>query len=195
MLAAPQHGFVFLAAAKAASTSIQRALRDVAHLEVRSPPPLKHMTALEFEQEVAPRLAADGFPRDSYVTVALVREPVDLVVSWWRYRSREQVRDQPHSTHGVEFAEFARQVMRGEGRFRRPSEWASDAEGRVLVQRLWKYDHLDSFIGWLGEQIGREVVVEHRHRSPERPVVIAPSLRRDLEAYLAPEARIYAAAD
>lgn len=194
MLAAPQHGFVFLAAAKAASTSVQRALRDVAHLEIRTPPPLKHMTAREFEVDVAPGLAADGFPRDAYVTTALVREPVDLVVSWWRYRSREQVRDHPHSTHDVEFADFARQVMRGEGRFRRPSEWASDTRGRVLVQRLWKYDHLDAFAGWLGEKVGRDIVVEHRHRSPERPVVIAPSLRRDLEAYLAPELRIYEAA-
>lgn len=195
MLAAPQHGFVFLAAAKAASTSIQRALRDVALLEIRTPPPLKHMTALEFEQDVAPALAADGFTRDTYETAALVREPVDLVVSWWRYRSREQVKGHPHSTHDVEFADFAQQVMRGEGRFRRPSEWASDAEGRVLVQRMWKYDHLEAFVTWLGERVGRDVPVAHRHRSPERPVVIAPSLRRDLEAYLAPELRIYEAAD
>lgn len=195
MLAAPQHGFVYLAASKTGSTSVQRALRPYAHLEYRTPPYQKHMGPLRFEDEVAPLLTADGFARDSYVTIAMIRHPVDLVVSWWRYRSRPELEGQPRSTAGTTIDEYAERVLAGEGGFTRPSTWLAGTDGAVMVERLWRYDHIDALLAWAGERVGTSLELPRLNQSPERPAALDPALRRRLEELFAPELAIYAAAD
>ncbi|MDF1602674.1 hypothetical protein [Nocardioides sp. YIM 152315] len=195
MLAAPQHGFVFLAASKAGSTSVQRALRPYAHLEIRTPPSDKHMPPRRFEAEVAPRLARDGFPRSSYATIAMVRHPLELVTSWWRYRSRPDLDGKDRSTADVTLDEYAEQVMAGEGGFTRPSVWLSDDTGTVLVDRLWRYDHIDALLAWVGDRVGSPLALRRLNQSPERPAELDPGVRRRLEDFFAAELAIYAGAD
>jgi hypothetical protein len=195
MLAAPQHGFVFLAASKAGSTSVQRALRPYAHLEIRTPPSDKHMAPRRFEAEVAPALAQDGFARDTYETLAMVRHPVELVTSWWRYRSRPGLDGQERSTAGLTLDEYAERVIAGDGGFTRPSVWLSDDSGSVLVDRLWRYDHIDALLAWVGERVGTTLELARLNQSPERPAELDPGVRRRLEEHFAPELAIYTAAD
>jgi len=195
MLAAPRHGFVFLAAAKAGSTAIHQAFRNVAQMDVRSPPGFKHMTAAEFEQRVAPLLEAYGFPRSGYETVALVRDPVEVLASWWRYRSRPEMDGQPMSTRDLSFDDWAEEVMAGRGRFRRPSVWASDAAGRCLIDRTWKYEHIDSAVAWMADRSGRAVTMPRLNASPPRTWELSLDVRRRLEAYLAPDFELYNSAE
>ena len=110
MIAAPQHGFVFLAMPKCASSAIEAAVTRQGLFSL-SRNPLKHMQASEFEELVAPLIDFAGYPRSSYETLCLFREPIDWLHSWWRYRSRPALanpRSQKHEnyTGHVTFEEF-----------------------------------------------------------------------------------------
>lgn len=191
MLAAPQHGFVFLAAAKGASTSMQRALRRHAQLVTQSPPSLKHMSAREFETFVAPLLAAHGFPRSDYETTCLLRHPVDLTVSWWRYRSRPSVAGLPQYTGDLSFDDFARLVVDGRGGFPRPAEWSGGEDGHCLIDRPFRYESIDACVRWLEDKIGAPLKLGRANVSPSREVEMSPGTRAMLEEHFAAEVDLY----
>ena len=110
----PQAGFVFLAMTKTGSTAVETAFQRHAQLVARRPPRMKHMTARTFDQVFVPVLEHYGHARASYEVLCIVREPVDWVHSWYRYRSRPAAADSDHSTAGLSFEEFAEQVVAGE---------------------------------------------------------------------------------
>ncbi len=194
MLAAPSHGFVFLASPKAASTAIQRAFAEHAQLLTPGPPSLKHLSAAEFEADIAPLLAKHGFDRSAYVTTALVREPVDLTLSWFRYRSRRNLKGSARYTGEMSFDEYAEQVVAGEDAFRSPREFLCDERGELLVQRPYRYEHIDACLGWMVEQVGQPVEVGRANVSPQRDVEVSPATRALLEQHFARDLEIYAAA-
>jgi len=123
-----------------------------------------------------------------------VREPIDLVVSWWRYRSRPALDGIPRSTKGVSLDQWAEQVMAGRGGFRRPSAWATDARGRPLLDRTWKYEHLEAAADWMASKCGRRIDLPHLNPSPPRPPELSPGVVRRLEEFLQPEYDLYRAA-
>lgn len=195
MLAAPKLGFVFLASPKAGSTAIQRAFKGQAQMLISAPPSLKHLTAADFETDIAPLLAKHGYPRSSYATTCLVREPIDLTVSWWRYRSRPQVLGRPHYTGEMSFDEFVDRVVSGRGAFRTPSQFACDEHGRTLVDRTFRYDHLDACVAWMAELCGAHIELERVNESPRRAVEISAASRAKLEEFYAADLALYEAAE
>lgn len=195
MLAAPKLGFVFLASPKAGSTAIQRAFKSQAQLLFSAPPSLKHLTALEFEADIAPLLAKHGYARTSYSTTCLVREPVDLTVSWWKYRSRPEVLGRPHYTGEMGFDEFVERVVSGRGAFRTPSQFACDADGHTLVDRTFRYEHLDACVAWMAELAGVDIELDQVNVSPKRDVEITASARAKLEEFYATDLALYEAAE
>ena len=195
MLAAPKYGFVFLASTKAASTAIQRAFKSRAQVLFSSPPSLKHLTAADFESDVAPLLVKHGYPRSSYVTTCLVREPIDLTVSWWRYRSRPGLVGRPNYTGEMSFDEFVDRVVSGQGAFRTPSQFAADDQGRTLVDRIFRYEHLEACVAWMAELSRAKIELERVNVSPRRTVEISAASRAKLEEFYAADLALYEAAE
>ncbi len=195
MLAAPKFGFVFLAAPKAGSTAIQRAFTRHAQLVTPGPPSLKHVNAVDFEADFAPLLAKHGYPRSSYVTTCLVREPIDRTVSWWRYRSRQGIADTPQFTGNMSFAEFAEQVVSGEAGLTSHHGFAFGEDGQRLVDRPFRYEHIDRCIAWMAELVGKPVKVPLLNVSPGREVEISPTTRAMLEEFFATDLAHYELAE
>jgi hypothetical protein len=111
MIAAPQHGLLFLAMPKCASTAIEAALEPHGQVVTRGNPGLKHMHYRGFERFVQPMLRRTGHPRHSYDVVCIFREPVHWLHSWWRYRARPELRRPESVRHAnypgdVSFATF-----------------------------------------------------------------------------------------
>jgi Sulfotransferase family len=196
VLAIPQHGFVFLSTPKTGSTAIENAFAGRSAIVVRQPPTLKHMTARGFERMIAPILDEHGFPRDSYQLVCVIREPVDWVASWWRYRSRPEVAGQPGYTGDMSFDEFVEGVVSREIRIGNLKRFVLNAEGDIVVSKMFRYDRLDNAVRWMAEQIGMEAPELRRTNiSPERPLTISPSTRAQLEERYATHAALYEAAE
>jgi hypothetical protein len=198
VIAAPKYGFVFLAMPKCASSAIESAVGGKGLFSL-SRNPLKHMQASEFEELVAPLIDFAGYPRDSYETLCLFREPIDWLHSWWRYRTRPALADPRSARHEnytghVTFEEFTESYIRGDvdyARVTRQAEFVSDAEGRVCVDRIFKYEHSQDLLDYVKTKLGLEIAIDHVNVSPERELQISDRARVVLRDFLAPEYAIY----
>jgi hypothetical protein len=198
MLLAPKRGFVFLATTKTASTSIERAFHPYSQMVLRGNP-FKHSKYSDFQRFLQPFLESKNFPRDSYEVVCVIREPIDWLASWWRYRSREDLADPSHSNHRnyaghLSFEQFAHTYMNGtkrHARVGRPSEFLRSRPGQAEVDRLFRYDHLDMLVDFLCDKVGEEVEVGVRNVSPKRSFSLSEGCERELRAFFESEYRIY----
>ena len=197
MLAAPQHGFAFLSTTKSGSTAVEQAFEPYAQVVLKGPPRLKHATAAAFHRYVAPLLASNGFERSSYQVVTVVREPLDWLASWWRYRSRDELRNakgaqRQNYAGDTTFEAWVTQMldrdMQGIGRF---SRFIRTPESEIGVDLIWRYEHLDACCAWLGEQIGRRVALPTVNVSPPRDHHVSDGLRSRVQEYFAPEYDLY----
>lgn len=186
---------VILSVPKTGSTALEAALAPLAHLAVVRPPELKHTPAYRYERLVKPWLtnSANGAP---FTAVALMREPVDWLASWYRFRLRADLDGTPRSARGLDFAGFVRAYMAdprpevadvgGQARF------LSGTEGKALgVDRVFRYEAMDRFTAWLEERMGRQIVLGRENPSPPGDTTLPDDLRAQLVAYLAPEYAIY----
>lgn len=147
---------VFLAVPKTGTTALEGALAPRAALVLRDPPTLKHAPLYRYRRFVEPLLAAGG--GEGFETVAVVREPVSWLSSWYRYRHRDDLVGHPNSTRGVSFDDFVREYARG-----KPAPYAAlgsqarfvcDAEGRVGVTHLFRYEEPERTMAFLAERLG-----------------------------------------
>jgi Sulfotransferase family len=185
-------GFVFLSMPKAGSTVLQRHFARHAELLFRQPPGMKHMSAVTFEATMAPWLARYGHPRESYETLCLVRHPIDRAVSWWKYRSRPEMARTHNSTADLTFAEFAERLIAGEVTLGTSANFVTDLEGRVIVDRIYRYEHLAAATTWMAERLGiAPPALEETNVSPARQVDLDADVRARLEEHYAADLVIY----
>jgi hypothetical protein len=188
-------GFVFLSMPKAGSTVLQKHFARHAMILFRQPPGMKHMSASTFETVLAPWLERYGHPRSSYETVCLVRDPLDRAVSWWKYRSRPEAQGQPNWTGDLSFAAFAERLISGEVPLGTSSNFVTDADGTVIVDRTYRYEHLDRATARMSERLGiAPPTLEPTNVSPAREGAVDPATRARLEEFYARDLEVYRAA-
>lgn len=183
MMAFPEHGFVLLAMPKCASTSIESALAPYASLVIDKPPSRKHLGCAGFTKRIAPGLADEGHPRESYELVSMFRDPIAWLESWWRYRARlDDGTD--NSTHDLSFESFAAMYVEADPTAPtprgRPGAFLTMG-GVVEVDRVFAVERPDAWLSWFGSRLGTEVSVERRNVSSER---VSPDLSETMRAAL-----------
>lgn len=185
---------VFLATPKAGSTAIETALESLASVSVQRPPEIKHTPAYRYRRFLAPYLhsSAGG---DAFTVVALMREPIDWLRSWYRFRQRDDVQDSPRSTRGISFEQFAADYMTQP----QPPHAQVGAQARFLsgpedgpgVDRLFCYERLDSFLGFLEDRLDCEIILPRLNTSPPAEVTLSPQMEQKLRAHMQPDIRLY----
>ncbi len=161
----PGRDFVLLALPKTASTTLERTLAPYATEVVSAPPARKHLPARGFVHTRAAALAEQGHPRESYELVAMFREPIAWLESWWRYRARD---DSRQSTADMSFEQFALHYLAGDDDAPipkgRPAKFLH-AQGAVAVDRVFSVERPDVWSAWFGERIGAPLEFERRNAS------------------------------
>jgi len=144
---------VFLATPKAGSTAVETALEPLANVAVRRPAELKHADLRSYRRHIEPWLhSATG---KEFTTVALMREPVDWLRSWYRFRLRDDDEDPRHAMAGLSFADFARAYCAPD----RPAvaRLGSQADfltaGADRVERIFRYEDMVAFTQFLEERL------------------------------------------
>ena len=171
MLVFWEQRLVFLATPKTGSTAIAAALEPVAALSVQRPPVLKHTTVQRYHRFVGPWLAtASGA---EFEVVALMREPRDWLGSWYRFRLRDDVPEAARSTRGLSFDQF----VQGYCDTPQPDFAAVGAQSTFLrprngrgVDRLFRYDDLGGFVGFLEDRLQKPVNLPRVNISPKAPL-------------------------
>jgi hypothetical protein len=177
MLVFWEQRLVFLATPKAGSTAIEAALDGLASITILRPPEAKHTTAQRYRRFLGPYLRAAA--KADFEVVALMREPLDWLGSWYRFRQREDVMDTDRTTRGMGFDRFVQDYMTDP----RPphADVGSQArfltlpDGTVGVDRLFAYERIDRFVGFLEDRLDCEIILPTLNVSPEAELDIRPA--------------------
>lgn len=181
----------FLATPKTGSTAIAAALESLAAVSIQRPPLLKHTTVHRYRRFIGPYLEAAS--KDQFTLVALMREPRDWLGSWYRFRQREGTAA-ANSTAGMSFDDFvgawcqdprpAFADVGSQARFLRPRQG-------IGVDRLFRYEEIGSFVRFLEDRLGCEIVLPRLNVSPPGLTELSPRTEALLHEVAAEDFTLY----
>ena len=184
---------VFFAAPKTGSVSIETAFAPHFDIVMSKNPRLKHMSVRAYDASFG-NFVSGRFPRDP-VKLAVMREPLDWLLSWWRYRMRPGIDGQPNSTKGVSANEFVLSYMSEEPApyAKVGSQWTflHNRAGRLGVDKLYRFDDLATLVGYLNKRLGVDVAIAHLNASPPAAGSVAPEVVAAYRRYAAKEFMLY----
>jgi hypothetical protein len=181
----------FLATPKTGSTAVAAALESLSAVSIQRPPVLKHTTVHRFRRFVGPYLEAAS--KADWTVVAMMRDPRDWLGSWYRFRQRDET-EPAKSTKGISFDDFVRAWcseprpdfadVGSQERFLRPRQ----GQG---VDRLFRYEEIDSFVHFLEDRLGCEIILPRLNVSPPGQTLLSPQTEALLHNVAAADFQLY----
>ncbi|PRY26980.1 hypothetical protein CLV78_1011086 [Aliiruegeria haliotis] len=163
-------GLVLLAVPKTGTQAVEAALAADADIVIRNPPVQKHMPLRGYRRSIQP-LFSDADTR-RLETVAVIREPVAWLGSWYRYRSREDIAGTPNSTRDLDFDAFVQGYLAipqpAFARVGAQSRFVSADGSTCGVDHLFAYERMDAFLAFLEDRLTRSITLPRTNVSPER---------------------------
>ena len=165
-----QKRFIFISNAKCASTSVEAVLEKHSHIVIKDPPYLKHMSYLEMVDNFDFLFSKEGFEPNTFYKFAIIREPIDWVISWFNYRSREELKNPAHKDRGtylgnITFDEYIEHIDK---------DWITnqsyrfvDRQGKNVMDFMIRYENLEKDFQYVMSQIGIEekIIIPHKNKS------------------------------
>lgn len=185
-----------LATPKTGTTAIESALESMAHLAIQRPPQLKHATVRKYHRFIGPWLeSAAGRP---FTVIATMREPLDWLGSWYRYRQREDIGEERKSTAGMSFDQFvqlycsdtppASVAVGSQANFLSPKV---DRNGEKGLDRLFRYERIDDLINFMEDRLNCEIILPRLNVSPEASLELDPTTEAKLRRHAAADFELY----
>lgn len=173
---------VFLAVPKTGTSAYEAALTPIASMIVNDPPELKHAPVYRYNRFFRPMFEKVG--AEQMDILAVIREPISWLGSWYRYRQRGFLDGRPTSTKGINFDEFCNAYATGDRpAFANVGSQAKFIEPRpngVSVTHLFKYENQAGLIGFLENRLGTTLDLPRSNVSPARDL----DLSKDTETKL-----------
>ncbi len=197
MLIFLQPRLVLLSIPKTGTTALEQALSHRAEIAFRSRPEIKHLNLRQYQHRIKPLLAPlGGAPFES---VAVMREPLDWLRSWYRFRARDELIGHPNSTAHVGFDRFVRDYLAmglrpTYARLGRQSEFLTDHAGSFAVDHVYRYEAMPALLAFLEARLGTEIQLKRANASPAAVTDLAPETQAMAQAALAGEYAIWQAA-
>lgn len=183
MLVFAKEKLVFLALPKTGTTALEAALEPMAAMVLRNVPNLKHTPGYRYEAFLKTYLGKCGVK--NLETTCVVRNPVDWLGSWYRYRSRPAKDGAANSTKNMTFdafvSEYATETPADWARVGFPPRFIRDNAGQVMVDHLFQYEQLDMMVSFLGDRLGKIIDLPRHNVSPKGDMTLSAATRRKLE--------------
>lgn len=185
----------YLAVPKTGTSAVERALHKRASMVLRDPPGLKHTNARGFERRFRPMFERGKM--SPIQTVAVMREPLDWLGSWYRYRQRPALSGHPNSTAELTFDKFIEGYLADEqpsySEVGSQARFVTDDQGDLLVNNLFQYEDLGPFIIFMQRKLGVEITLQVVNKSPNRPLDLSFELNEALQKRCAADFQIHKA--
>ncbi|MAU53752.1 MAG: gamma-glutamyl kinase [Roseovarius sp.] len=179
MLIFARERLVFLSVPKTGTTAFAQALAPRASLVVAAPPELKHAPVFRYNRFF--RQMVERFVGPDVAILAVMREPVDWLGSWYRYRGRADLRGHPNGTQGMSFDEFVQAYCRREppdfARVGSQAKFLEPQRNGVRVTHLFRYEDQAGLRAFLEDRLGVAIAPPRTNRSPERALALGPATR------------------
>ena len=185
---------VLLAVPKTGTTALEAALLAHADTAILNPPEKKHLTARRWRNQLAPFFENRGTRQIE--TMAIIREPRDWLGSWYRYRARPEISGSASSTAGMDFAQFVTGWLSDPepeyARVGRQSRFVANAEGKIIVDHLFRYEDLGQAVDFLQQRLGVTLDLGRRNISPQADLSLPPALEARLQREAAADFDLWA---
>lgn len=167
---------VLLSVPKTGTHAYAQALGPRASMVVTDPPELKHAPVYRYNRFFRPMFEKLG--AQDMELVAVIREPLSWLGSWYRYRQRPALDGRPTSTKGVSFDAFLTACCSdAPPAFANVGNQAKFIEARpngTAVRHVFRYEDQDGLRAFLAARLGP---------LPEFPKAnVSPSLSLDISA-------------
>ena len=194
MLVFFEERLAFLSVPKTGSTAYQAALRPHADFVVADPPELKHAPLYRYDRFFRPIFEkVCGVEME---TLAVMREPISWLGSWYRYRRRDFMRGKPNNTHDVDFDGFVNAYLKGDtpgfANVGRQSKFLEPRPKGAPITHLFRYEDPDRLDAFLAQRLGREVQTGRANVSPQMDLQLSPGVERRLRAKFHQDFDLYA---
>ena len=182
MLVFYKERLAFLSVPKTGTTAYEAALAPRADLVISEPPMLKHAPVYRYNRFIRPM-----FLRVCDVEMelmAVMREPISWLGSWYRYRQRPFMKGKPNSTHDVSFDDFILAYLKGKKPgFADVGSQANFMKGQpngTEITHYFRYEDQPRLQAFLKERLDVDLTLTKQNVSP----VMQLSLREDVEVRL-----------
>ena len=168
----------FLSVPKTGTTAYETALRAHADMVISEPSALKHAPVYRYNRFIRPMFlnVCDA----ELEIMAVMREPVSWLGSWWRYRQRPFMEGKPNSTIGISFDDFVLAYLKGQ----KPSFADVGSQFKFLerqpngtgVTHLFSYEDQPRLQAFLTERLGITFTLGRENVSPDVPLILTPDV-------------------
>jgi len=159
---------VLLSVPKTGTTAFHTALRDRADIVISDPPELKHAPLYRYNRWIRPM-----FQKVCDVemdVVAVMREPISWLGSWYRFRRRPFMEGKENATTNVSFDDFVLAYCKG----KRPGFANVGSQARFLeaqpngcsVSHLFRYENQGRLIEFLDAKLSITLDLKKENVSP-----------------------------
>jgi len=193
MLISLQNNITIFAFPKTGTTAVETVLAPYCDIVLSGNPSVKHMPVRKFERFIRPYLASIDFERTE--TACVLREPLDWLGSWYRYRRRDGLRQRPNSTADVTFEEFVLAYMSPVpppyAKVGCPAKFVSRKGGELGIDHLFRYDRFRTYLEFLQDRFSMHLQFEQKNVSPTGDLALTATTRNLVQEYLARDYEIF----
>ena len=188
MLISVYKRFVFIANTKTASTSIEAALLTHSEIARLGTPARKHIRLAETLRTYHFLFGQEKFAPDRFFKFGVMREPLDWIHSWYRYRRGNKV-DKPLPQE-MSFEDFwaARDwnIVSPKGKKKLQRDLFVGADGQVAADVIIPYTQLDAMFPEICDLLDVSAPLPRQNVSQlQEPLDIAPALVDEMRAFYA----------
>ncbi len=193
MLVFYKERLAFLSVPKTGTTAYEAALAPRADMVISEPPMLKHAPVYRFNRFIRPM-----FERVCDVELelmAVMREPVSWLGSWYRYRQRPFMQGKPNSTHGISFDDFVLAYMKGD----KPGfadvgsqfQFMKTQPNGTGISHYFRYENQPKLVSFLEERLNIELKLTRENVSPEMKLELSSDVATRFKRKCAEEFDLY----
>lgn len=193
MLVFYKERLALLSVPKTGSTAYISALRERADLVITAPTELKHASVRRFD-----RFFQTMFQKvlDTEVEImAVVREPVDWLGSWYKYRSRPELNGHPKSTRDLSFEDFVQAYLQDPcpdyADVGTQSDFLKPRSNGAGATHVFRYDHQDKIRDFLQTRLNHRFDVRRENVSPPRALELSEITQTRLKQRVPAEFTLY----
>ncbi len=172
MLVFSKQRLVLLSVPKTGTTALEGALAPHASIVVNAPPELKHAPVFRYNRFF--RQMIERFIGEDAEIVAVMREPVSWLGSWYRYRQRASLDGQAKSTRGISFDDFVTAYCQGDtpsfAQVGSQAKFLEPQRNGTRVTHLFRYEDQIGLRAFLEERLATSIETSWQNQSPSMPL-------------------------
>ena len=197
MLVFHNENIVVLATPKTGTTALYGEIARFSSAAFRNPPGLKHTNLKRFNRFLRPTFSKMGF-LNHVETFGIIREPIDWLGSWYRYRYRDALVGHENSTRDITFDSFVSEWLKPDpapfAKVGSQSNFVTDKDGNVGIDHLYRYESEQAYVKFLSNRLNLVIVPERRNVSPKMELDLKPEIKTRLFAERSKDFEIWASA-